>query len=365
MEQAKRSGPMRAARWLLRTALLIAGPAAVAIGGLTFYLSTGRYVTTENAYVKSELIIVTAEVSGRITEVAVANNAPVSEGDLLFRIDPRRFEIERDRLAAELRAARHTVQAMKARYRAKVAELNSAKMDAAFMQDELSRFEQLRARGTISESRIIVVRREATRTATRSDVIREEISEVLAELAGDPDLDTDSHPDVLRAMAALSRAEVDLASTTVRAPADAFTANLNLQVGEFVEEADPVLSLVAASDVWVEANLKETDLTHLREGQAAILRVDAYPDVEWSAEVQSLSPSTGAEHALLPPQNASGNWVKVVQRVPVRLAVKVPDGAPVLRAGMSVAVEIDTEFQRPLPQVLSTARAWISQDEAN
>lgn len=359
MVQAERTRSASILRWFLRTLLLVAGPVAIAIGGLTFYLSTGRYVSTENAYVKSELIIITAEVSGKITEVAVGNNQRVAKGDLLFRIDPERFEIERDRLAAELRSARNNAEALKARYRSKVAELNSAQMDAAFMQGELERFEQLRAGGTISESRIVVIRREATRTSTRSDVVREEIAEVLAELAGDPDLDTNTHPDVLRAKAALARAEVDLAATTVRAPADAVTANLKLQVGEFVEEADPVMSIVAADRFWVEANLKETDLTHLREGQVAELTIDAYPDHKWQGTVHSLSPSTGAEHALLPPQNASGNWVKVVQRVPVRLAIELPDNGPTLRAGMSVSVSIDTEFQRPLPQVLSTARAWI------
>ncbi|MEM1298893.1 MAG: HlyD family secretion protein [Pseudomonadota bacterium] len=355
----QRSLPARVVRWFLRTVLLVGGPIAIAIGGLTFYLSSGRYVTTENAYVKSELIIITAEVSGRIVEVCVNDNAPVRAGDVLFRIDPQRFEIERDRLKAELGAARQRVEALKGRHRAKLAELNSAEQDAAFMQGELARFEQLRKGSTISESRLVEIRREATRTATRTDVIREEISQVLAELGGDADLAADQHPDVLRWQAALERAEVDLAATTVRAPQDAITANLTLQPGEFVEEADAVMSLVASEGFWVEANLKETDLTHLQEGQAATLRIDAYPDVEWAASVASLSPATGAEYAVLPPQNASGNWVKVVQRVPVRLAIEMPENAPTLRAGMSVAVSIDTEWERPVPDVLTRAHAWI------
>ncbi|MFK7943477.1 MAG: HlyD family secretion protein [Paracoccaceae bacterium] len=357
--QAKRSFPSRLLRWVLRTVLLVGGPIVIALAGLTVYLSTGRYVTTENAYVKSELIIITAEVSGRIVEVGVGNNARVSEGDLLFRIDPQRFEIERDRLRAELGAARQRVQALKARHRTKLAELSSAEQDAAFMQGELERFEKLRKGKTIAESRLVEIRREATSTASRADVIREEIIEGLTELGGDPDLPADKHPDVLRAQAALQRAEVDLAATTVRAPQDAITANLTLQNGEFVEEADAVMSLVAATGFWVEANLKETDLTHLEEGQRATLRIDAYPDLEWTASVSSLSPATGAEYAVLPPQNASGNWVKVVQRVPVRLALDMPQSAPTLRAGMSVAVSIDTEFERPMPEVLSQARAWI------
>ncbi|MEM7177415.1 MAG: HlyD family efflux transporter periplasmic adaptor subunit, partial [Pseudomonadota bacterium] len=138
------------------------------------------------------------------------------------------------------------------------------------------------------------------------------------------------------------------------------TANVQLQVGEYVEEGDPVLSLVGSDAVWVVANLKETDLTHLALGQEARLTVDAYPDIEWRARVSSMSPATGAEYALLPPQNASGNWVKVVQRLPVRLDIESVPGAPPLRAGMSVSVRIDTGHVRPLPEILNSARAWIA-----
>jgi len=227
------------------------------------------------------------------------------------------------------------------------------------MLGELRRFERLAANGTIADMRMADIRREAAAAETRLDVIREEIAEALAELGGDPDIAPEIHPDVLRARAEFDRAELDLQSTAVYAPTRAITANLKLQVGEYVEEGDPALSLVAADDFWIVANLKETDLTHLRAGQSVTLNVDAYPSVTWSGVVESLSPATGAEYALLPPQNASGNWVKVVQRVPVRLGIDPLPGAPALRAGMSVAVSIDTGHERPLPDVLSQARAWI------
>ncbi|MEM6624020.1 MAG: HlyD family secretion protein [Pseudomonadota bacterium] len=349
----------RLIRWSLRGALLVLGPLAIITAGSYFYMKSGRYVTTENAYVKSDLIIVTAEVSGVVTQVAVGDNAQVEEGALLFRIDPRRFIVERDRRQAELEAALQGVDALKARYRSRLAQLTSAKWDADFVAKELARFEQLHSGGTISESRIIEIRREAAATSTRLDVIREDIAEVLAALSGNPDIDPQDHPDVLRAQAELARAELDLQATAVYAPSRAISANLTLQAGEYVEEGDAVMSLVTAEAFWVEANLKETDLTHLQIGQAVELRVDAYPDIAWTGVVESLSPATGAEYAILPPQNASGNWVKVVQRVPVRLAIDPLDGAPPLRAGMSVAVSIDTEFERPLPDVLNQARAWI------
>ena len=354
----------RILRWVFRCVLLIGGPAVAAVIGLTIYMSSGRYVTTENAYVKAELITVTSEVSGRVTAVEIADNQIVSKGDVLFRIDPSRFEVERDRLIAELTAARVRVAAFKARHRTKLAELAAAKSDLTFLQDELTRSERLRTNGTISQFRLLEVRREVAKAEAAIQVIREEITEALVALGGQPDMDADKHSDVLRARAALDRAELDLAATVVRAPANAITANVRLQPGEYVSDGSAVLSLVSVDGYWVEANLKETDLTHLTVGQTALLTVDAYPDLEWRASVASLSPATGAEYALLPPQNASGNWVKVVQRIPVRLKIDVPDGAPALRAGMSVSVSIDTKWERPLPEVLSKARAWILPEPA-
>jgi len=380
----------RLIRWLTRAALLIGGPLAIAIAGLYFYMSSGRYVTTENAYVKADLIIVTPEISGRVIDVAVDDNQNVKPGAVLFRLDPQRFEVTRARRAAELAAARQHVVALKARHKTKLAELAAAEADEVFWAEELERSRRLRQRGTISEFRLIEVRRAHQQAETRCEVIKQEIAEALTELGGDPDMPVDQHPDVMRALAELRRdrlnaaarellarrvetlaerlrrererqADSDLEATIVRAPAASITANLKLQVGEYVEEGDAVMSLVGTDAVWVEANLKETDLTHLKVGQEAELEVDAYPGVVLTARVASLSPATGAEYALLPPQNAYGNWIKVVQRVPVRLEIAPREDGPQLRAGMSVAVSMDTEYQRPLPDVLSKARAWILQ----
>lgn len=354
----------RTVRWLLRTTLLIGGPVAVALAGLYFYVGSGRYVTTENAYVKADLIIVAPEVSGRVTEVVISDNQNVAPGDVLFRINPARFETERARRAAQVATARQKVATLKARHRTRVAELDAAIADAEFESAELTRSERLRKNGTISEFRLLEVQRESDRARRRLTVLREQIAEGLVELGGDPEMATDLHPDVVLALADLRQAELDLEAATVRARAHAVTANVRLQVGEYVKAGDPILSLVGAESVWVIANLKETDLTHLEIGQVAELQVDAYPGVTWRASLSSLSPATGAEYALLPPQNASGNWVKVVQRVPVRLDIEAQEDAPDLRAGMSVAVSIDTNFERPLPDVLSKARAWIRTADA-
>ena len=354
-----RSLPGRLLRRLGVLGLLLVGPAVIAAGGAWLWVSSGRHVQTENAYVKAELIAVSAEVSGHVIEVAVADNAAVATGDVLFRIDPQRFDVARVRAEADLGAARRKVEALKAHYRTKLAELDAAIRDAGFMQTELDRSERLREGGTIAEARLMGDQRLAAQADNKIAVAREAIAEVLAELGGDADMPPDEHPDVQHALAELRQAEIDLASTTVRAPGDAIAANVKLQAGEYVEEGDAVLSLVSTGGHWVEANLKETDLTHLAIGQPAELVVDAYPDVTWSGRVASLAPATGAEYALLPPQNASGNWVKVVQRVPVRVEILAQEDAPELRAGMSVAVSIDTGFERPLPEVVATAKAWI------
>lgn len=354
----------RMIRAFFRTLLLSAGVVAALVAGIYLYMTSGRYVTTENAYVKAPLIIVTAEVSGLVTGVAVRDNQAVRAGQILFRIDTRRFEVERDRRAAELRAARQRVEALRARYRTKLAALSAADGDARFLQAELDRTRRLRARGTISEFKLIEAQRNSAKALTARAVAHEEAATALAELGGDTNTPTDSHPDVLRARAELKRAEIDLAAAVVRAPGDAIAAHVKLQSGEYVKEGQPVLSLVVNKGFWVEANVKETDLTNLKIGQHAILTVDAYPGLEWKAKVASLSPATGAEYALLPPQNASGNWVKVVQRVPVRLEIESPKGAPQLRAGMSVAVSIDTRHERALPDVLNKARAWMRTDSS-
>jgi membrane fusion protein (multidrug efflux system) len=170
----------------------------------------------------------------------------------------------------------------------------------------------------------------------------------LAQLGGNPDIAIDDHPMVQRAKAALGIAEVDLADTVVKAPEDGIVTKVEqLQVGDYITAATPVFSMMS-NQVWVEANFKETELTHMRPGQTATVEVDTYPGVDFRGKVGSLSPGTGLTFSLLPPENATGNWVKVVQRLPVRLALESTDPDHPLRAGMSVTVEVDTKYRRPM-----------------
>ena len=326
----------------LRLIALTLGPVVIVLVGGYVYLTSGRYVTTENAYVKTDLIIITAEVTGKVVDVNVRDNQRVERDALLFRIDPSRYQVALARAIAELNAARQRVSTLKARYRTRLAELRAAEDDLAFLTAEFDRTTRLRKSGAISQFKLIEAQRTMNLSESRITVLQEAVGEVLTDLAGNPDLPADDHPDVRRALAEVEQAELDLAATEVFAPEAGVAANVTLQAGEYLEDGDAVLSIVSDHSPWVVANLKETDLTHLAPGQSATLRVDAYPGIEWRAEVDSLSPATGSEYALLPPQNASGNWVKVVQRVPIRLTIEPQDGTPPLRAGMSVAVSIDT-----------------------
>jgi membrane fusion protein (multidrug efflux system) len=356
-EPAERLGP--GAR-LGRLVLLGLGPLVLLVGGTYYYVVSGRYVTTENAYLKADKIAVGTDVSGPVAMVAVGENDMVAQGQILFAIDERRYRIALARKEAELRSARQEVEALRALHRQKVAELEVTMQEVRFYESEFKRSEGLKKGGHVSQANFDKTRRDLLVARHRVEAVRQDIAGTLASLGGDPEVPTDHHPNVLEALTERERAQLDVLRTTVVAPLSAIVSNIDLQVGEYVTAGTPVFSLVAADRVWVRANLKETDLTHVRVGQRARVTVDAYPDHSWPAMVASISPATGAEFALLPPQNASGNWVKVVQRVPARLELERRPSDPPLRAGMSVEVEIDTKVERSLPGLVDSALAWVT-----
>jgi membrane fusion protein (multidrug efflux system) len=343
-----------------RLVLLGLGPLVLLVGGTYYYVISGRYVTTENAYLKADKIAVSTDVSGPVAMVAVGENDQVVQGQTLFRIDERRYRIVLARKEAELRTARQNVEVLRALHRQKVAELEATRQEVRFHESEFKRSEGLKKGGHVSQANYDKTRRDLLMARHRVEAVRQDIAGVLASLGGDPEAPNDRHPKVLEALTERERAQLDVLRTTVVAPLGAIVSNIDLQIGEYVTAGTPVFSLVAAERVWVQANLKETDLTHVRVGQQARVMVDAYPDHSWPARVASISPATGAEFALLPPQNASGNWVKVVQRVPLRLELERRPSDPPLRAGMSVEVEIDTQVARSLPGLIDSALAWVT-----
>jgi membrane fusion protein (multidrug efflux system) len=343
----------------IRYGLLILGPLVLALVGAYYYATGGRFVTSENAYVKADKIAISTDISGRVSKVNVNENQIVKKGDILFEIDQEPFRIELAKAEAQLAATTAEIASMRILYNEKSAELKAVEDDVAFFQDLFDDRRKLLKRGMVSSDRFDSAARNLEAARNRADGIREELGRIRQRLGGSPDLPTDKNPEVLAARARLQDAKLDLSKTVIAAPAGGIITKNDLQVGEYVTVGRPIFSVVSRRDLWVEANLKETELTHVTEGQTATITVDAYPDAEWKAQVASIAPATGAEFSILPPQNATGNWVKVVQRIPVRLEVVEADGGPPLRAGMSVIVTIDTQHERDLPPFVKSAVALI------
>ncbi|WP_425065799.1 HlyD family secretion protein [Reyranella sp.] len=337
---------------VLRLVLLLAVPLLAAGGAGWWWLSGGRYVSTDNAYVKAHIVQIAPEVSGQVRRVLTRDHASVEAGAQLFTIESRPFRLALDSAEAELDSARAHVENLRGIWREAVAELADAEARADYFQRQAQRQEELAQKGVASASKRDESQNDARAAADRVSTAREKLRRVLAALNGDPELAVEAHPLVREKTAARERAALDLARTTIRAPVDGVVVNMRLQQGEQVRAATPLFSLVVLSRPWVEANFKETELTHVKVGQKATVVLDTYPDVTWEALVESVSPATGAEFAILPPQNASGNWVKVVQRLPVKLRLLPHVGEPPLRAGMTAAVRIDTGRQRDLGSLL-------------
>lgn len=333
---------------LLRPILLIAVPAIAVAGALLWYLWGGRYISTENAYVKADIVHVSSEVAGRVIEVSVKDHAHVQPGDLLIKIDPEPYKLALDKAEAELDQTMARVASLRAEYQEVVAEQTEVQERIQFFDAQRDRQKRLADKGVGKAFQFEEADSNADAARARLNTARQKMQRVLAQLGGDPKIASEAHPLVREKSASRDRAKLDLDRTIVRAPLGGLAVNVKLLPGEHVRAATPLFALISDAAPWVEANYKETELTFVRPGQTATVTLDIYPDVTWTAEVESISPATGAEFALLPPQNASGNWVKVVQRLPVRLRLKPADGSEPLplRAGMTATVVVDTKRER-------------------
>lgn len=336
----------------LRVILLVVLPLAAVGGGLWVWLSGGRYISTENAYVKADIVQVSSEVAGRVRDVLVKDHAAVAAGSVLVVLDPEPFRIALAKTDAELDAARAQVQTLVASWSEAKSELKEAESKVAFWQAQLTRQMQLAGRGIIASTKLEEVENNAIAASDRALVMRDKMHRVATQLGGDPVRPIEQHPMVREKRAERDRAALDMSRATIVAPVDGTAVNVRLQPGEQIRAATALFSIVSATQPWVEANFKETELTHVRPGQTATVVLDIYPDVTWLARVESISPATGAEFALLPPQNASGNWIKVVQRLPVRLRLVAQSGEPPLRAGMTASVRVDTGRESRLARMI-------------
>ena len=328
-------------RRLRRPVLMLLLPLIVIGAGSYYWLTGGRSVATDNAYVQQDKVSISADVTGRVIDVAVGESQQVHRGDVLFHIDPAPFRIALAQANAQLATARLQVAEMRSTYVGKGADVTGKHEGVAFAEIDLQRQNSLMKDGFTTRARL--QQAQHTLAQARSDLASAEATEANARaaLSGSPAGSTEQHPLVLAAAAMRDKAALDLARTTVRAPADGLASQTTkIQSGQIVAVGIPTMSLLVSNRTWVEANFKETDLEKMRVGQPATVKLDAYPSTPLKGHVLSIGGGTGSEFSVLPAQNATGNWVKVVQRVPVRITIDHDGTLPPI-AGLSASVTVD------------------------
>jgi membrane fusion protein (multidrug efflux system) len=348
-----------------RFLLLVVLPLVAAIAGFTFYLNGGRYVTTDDAYVGAQKVLITSDVSGKIINVTVKEGQQVSTGDTLFQIDPLPFQLAVAQARAKLEDAKASHDNLVANVALYSQTLEIVNAGIALKQKDVERKNSLvkslaGSQLDLDNSATALVTAQAQR-----QLVTQQRSNALNQLLGNPELPLEQFPAYMQAKAALDDAQRNLDLTTVRAPMNGVATQVEqIQLGRFVMAGSPVFSVIDISNPWVDANPKESDFTYVAVGQTVTLDVDAFPNHVFKGKVGSLSPGTGAQFAILPPQNATGNFVKVVQRVPVRIYFDKDDKfVRKLKAGMSVYATIDTNHRRSLANLFGFSPAVASHDE--
>ena len=337
----------RIGRKRLRTILLVGLPALVLVIGLGIYLSGGRYISTDNAYVGAQKVLITPDISGKIVNVAIREGQHVNSGDELFSLDREPFALALAQAKAKLDTARSDFDKLKSNLKSLNTLAELAEKNVDLKQRDVDRKTKLVSSQAGSQADLDTAMAAVIAAKLQAEFAVQQRDTTLTQLLGNPDLPLEKFPEYAQAKAALDSAQRDFDHTIIRAPMSGTATQVdNIQLGRFVAAGTPVLSVIDDQAPWVEANPKETDITYLRIGQKATIDVDSFPDRTFTGTVVAVSPGTGAQFSILPPQNATGNWVKVVQRVPVRIAFDKSDDTKLLRSGMSVNVEIDTGHSR-------------------
>ncbi|QOZ55832.1 HlyD family secretion protein [Bradyrhizobium sp. CCBAU 53338] len=347
-----------------RFLLMVVLPIVAVIAGLTFYLNGGRYVGTDDAYVGAQKVLVTPDISGKIDKVVVKEGQNVQLGDVLFEIDPVPFRLAVDEARAQLMQAQTTYDNLRANIKIYGDMLDLAQKGVDLKQRDVERKQALVKNSFGSQLDLDNASNALVTAGAQTQFIRQQLSNAKTQLLGDPSLPLEKFPPYAQAKAKLDDAERNLDHTVLRAPMAGVATQVDqIQLGRFVAAGTPVFSIIDIAHPWVDANPKESDLTHVTEGQPVTLEVDAFPDHVFKGKIGSLSPGTGAQFAILPPQNATGNFVKVVQRVPVRIYFDESDKyVKKLKAGMSVYATIDTGHKRSLAGLLGLS-ATANQDK--
>jgi membrane fusion protein (multidrug efflux system) len=346
--------PPRARRPPVRTFLFLLLPIALG-AGLYEYATGGATMSTENAYIRADMVAVSTDVAGIVKTVDVRDNQAVKQGDTLFTLDDLPFRLALDRANAQIGLVDASLDALKASYRDMEAQIRQAQVDADFNQKDQDRQQHLVGNGASSVFALEQSQRSVQVARQKVAALQQQLAGIAAQLGGNPDIDNASHPRMKEAIAVRDEAARQLRHTVVKAPMDGIVTNVpSLQPGQYLPAAGAAFSIVSTRNLWVEATPKETELTWVRPGQAVTITVDAYPGSAWHGTVESIDPASAGSFAMLPAQNTSGNWVKVVQRIPMRVHIDQDPNNPTLRAGMSVVLDVDTGHTRGWPGFLAS-----------
>ena len=341
--------PVGKRRSLLRPFLFLLLPVALVAGGY-YYVTGGQIMSTDNAYVQADMVGVSTDVAGTVIAIEVRDNDTVAKGQVLYRLKPDSYQTALDAANAQLGTVRNQILTLQASYKQSLAQIAQAQADIPFYEASFKRQQDLSASAASSRATFDQAKHDLDSAKQKVLVARAQAQAMLAQLGDDPDQPVEKNPFYLQAQTGVENARRDLADTVVRAPFDGVVTNVSsLQVGGYLQASQAAFSLVSSAKVWIGASPKETELTYVRPGQTVTISVDTYPGVEWHGKVDSISPASGASFSLLPAQNTTGNWVKVVQRIPMRVRVETPAGKPPLRVGMSVTAEINTGHAHGLP----------------
>jgi membrane fusion protein (multidrug efflux system) len=349
-EKASRSPRRRWTRWALFALL----PPAL-IAGAYWYVTGGQVMSTDDAYVEADKVGISTDVSGIVKEIDVSNNQGVAEGQVLFRMDDLPFRLALARAEAQVGIVRNDLNALKASYGDMEAQIKQAQNDVEYYEREFHRQQELAAKNVASQQTFDTARRNFQNAQQKLASLNQQLAAIAANLNGDPGIPVEQHPRYRDAVAQRDEAARQLDHTVVKAPFAGIVTNVpSIAPGKYLQASMTAFFLVATDHLWVDSNPKETELTYVRPGQTVTVTVDTYPDAEWHGTIESISPAAAQEFSLLPAQNTSGNWVKVVQRIPMRVRVDTSDkNLPPLRAGMSVEVDVDTGHTRGWPRFLT------------
>lgn len=344
---------------LLRPLLFALLPVALVIGGYE-YVTGGKVMSTDNAYVAARSLGVSTDVSGTVAAVEVHDNQHVEKGQVLFRLKSASFRVALEGAEAMLGTVRNQVLTLQASYNQSLSQIAQAKADLPFYETSYKRQQELLSAAYASKAAYDAAEHELTATRQRVSVAEAQAQSMLAQLGGDANQPLEMSPFYLQAKSAVDNARRDLDDTIVRAPFSGIVTNVDaMQVGGYLKAAQAGFSLISDRDIWIEASPKETELTYVKPGEPATVTVDTYPDVAWHGTVQSISPASGSSFSLLPAQNTTGNWVKVVQRIPMRVQLELDPAKPPLRVGMSAVVDVETGHARGLPDAVQHAIDWV------